>query len=206
MRILLLVLLTLFPLHTQAESLRRSARDTAPKTLALTKDFFHFEDVQGTCTRRECHTVNFPQRKEICHDESKFQNVCHDQFGCKMVNGQRKCGYEKKCGYEWTRQKVCEYKYVNVPTNICQDHKEPCTKQKKVVDRTWKVALTAEFDARAQLKRGQDEKFEVALDGDEHEPKLTVKALRSPFKYATDYRFGPNADSANLEFRLSEAP
>jgi hypothetical protein len=206
MRFLLLLLIAIAPLYTQAETLRRSYKKPAPEPLQLSKEFSHFEEVKSTCTRRECQTRDWPTWKEFCKDETSYKNVCHDQFGCKMVNGKRVCGNEKKCGYEFVHERKCEKKMVNEKRTFCSDVKYSCLKQKKVVDRNWKVALNSTFDARAVPKKDKDEKFEVSLEGDEHEPKLNVKTLRSSYKYLTEYRFDPASATVNLEFRLDETP
>lgn len=204
MRPLILLLLALMPLHSEAETLRRSYKEPAPKPITLSKEFFHYEEVPATCTRRVCTEREFPRRKEFCKDETSWENVCKDQRTCKNVNGKLECKTERKCGYEFVRKRKCEWKYVKEKITFCHDEKFRCTKQKKIHERDWEVSLNATFDPRATLTKKKDEKFSIKLSGDEREPKLEIKTERSPYKYATEYRFDPEAKSVNLEFRLNE--
>lgn len=202
MRFLIFIILTL-PTFAQGEVLRRNHGKPAPEQLSLSKSFFREEEVKGSCSERRCETVNMPITRQVCADQSNFKYVCQTQNSCTKQGVRLVCLPKTTCSYQWVKERKCENKTTVEPRNICHNEKFECLKKVQVLDHKWEVQLHLLFDPRATLGKRQDEKFEITLDGDEREPKISVQVKRSPYQYTTDYSFA-NPNEANLELRLDE--
>jgi len=205
MKLLLIPLLAaLLPFTTptaEAETLRRSYRKPAPETFALRKDFYKIVNKRSTCYKEQCGYEDRSGWERVCEDKWGWKDVCNNEYVCDPSNN---CEWKETCRNEYVRETVCEDKYVPRNEYVCHSVPYACTKKVKVRDRKWEVTLKPVFDSRAVLEKPKDEKIDVKLEGDEKEPKLAVKVLRSPFKYTVDCRFDATSKEVSVEFRLDE--
>ncbi len=205
MLVLLTLLAFLSPETSRAETLSRTWKNPRPAALKLTKNFYETKRVPSTCTIQYCEDVDYRECKEVCSDEPVGSEICQQQMNCtwNQDSQQQECSWQDICTPGLTYQRQCHQACEWQRGPSCSDIDVDCTKEQKILVRSWKVLFQPKFDATALPGKGKDEKFTVSLAGDERNPRLEVKVNKSPFKYeAFTPRFSSDAKSVELEFRV----